>query len=95
MSVMGFWQFLNQWWNVALAVTVSGVLTTDPLLDLAFSSAGAVAVWRGARDRTMSPTTYPSIPIPTTNPISFAVSARATTCSTSSSPSAPRPLPTH
>ncbi len=50
----------------------AGVLTTDPLLDLAFeSSTGAIAVWRGSSDRTMSPTTYPSIPIPTTQPVSF------------------------
>jgi FG-GAP-like repeat len=49
----------------------AGVLTTDPLLDLAFSAGGAVAVWRGATNRTMSPTTYPSIPIPTTQPVAF------------------------
>jgi FG-GAP-like repeat len=49
----------------------AGVLTTDPLLDLTFNAGFAVAVWRGATNRTMSPTTYPSIPIPTTQPVAF------------------------
>ena len=49
----------------------AGNLTTDTLLDLTFTSGNAVAVWRGAGDRTMSPTTYPSIPIPTNDPVSF------------------------
>jgi hypothetical protein len=49
----------------------AGNLTTDTLLDLTFTSGNAVAVWRGAGDHTMSPTTYPSIPIPTNDPVSF------------------------
>lgn len=57
--------------SAPFARPAAGVLTTDPLLDLAFSAGGAVAVWRGATNRTMSPTTYPSIPIPTTQPVSF------------------------
>jgi hypothetical protein len=58
---------------VANAHPVAGQLTTSKLLDLAFASTEEVAVWRGQTDRTLTPTTYPSIPLPTTLPLAFVV----------------------
>jgi FG-GAP repeat len=57
--------------SVSNAHPVAGQLTGDKRLDLSFASADAVAVWRGDVDRTLTPTTYPTISIPTAEPIAF------------------------
>jgi hypothetical protein len=57
--------------SVSNAHPVAGQLTGDKLLDLAFASTEELAVWRGETDRTLTPTTYPTIPLPPNAPLAF------------------------